>query len=132
MSNLDVQIRHFYIYEFCVIIQIYYLSYQNRVYMQRKHHFFERQWQRGVDEVIIQAVAKKIPNHLRTELLCVAVSRRFIKQLKQTCICHLDLSPNQLLVLIIDKAKLVTAYKGFYPQQSALIQANLEKIMLWL
>jgi hypothetical protein len=96
----------------------------------RTKHFNERQWQRGLDEVLLQSVLKDIPQGFRKENLCITVSRQYVKSVRMTRICNMQLSPNQYLVIVANRECLVTVYKMVCPQYAEFQTAHPKRIIL--
>jgi hypothetical protein len=85
---------------------------QNYNLFRRSEHFRQRQWQRGLDEILLQAILRDVSaTNYYGESICIAVSRSFIKKARMGKFCHLNLSPNQYLVVLADKNCLITCYK---------------------
>jgi hypothetical protein len=100
--------------------------------MTRTKHFNERQWQRNLDEVLLQSILKDIPQNFRKENLCITVSRKYVKAFHMTRICNMQLSPNQYLVILVDNSALVTAYKVVCHQPAEFQMAHPKRIIFRL
>ena len=100
--------------------------------MKRTSHFIQRQWQRGLDEVLLQSILKEIPEGFRKESLCITVSRKYVKMIRMTRICNMQLSPNQYLVILMDRGALVTTYKIVCHQPAEFQTAHPERMILKL
>lgn len=98
--------------------------------MKRTSHFIQRQWERGLDEVLLQSILKDIPQNLCKENLCITVSRKYIKTIRMTRICNMQLSPNQYLVILIEREVLVTVYKIVCPKHAEFQTAHPERIIV--
>jgi hypothetical protein len=96
----------------------------------RTKHFNERQWQRGLDEVLLQSILKDIPQKFCKENLCITVSRKYVKTIRMTRICNMQLSPNQYLVILMDREALVTVYKIVCPQYAEFQTAHPKRIIV--
>ncbi len=106
---------------------------QNYNPFRRSTHFHQRQWERGLDEILLQAILRDVSaTNYCGEGICIAVSRSYIKKVRIGKICHLNLSPNQYWVLLADSNCLITCYKIVCVHATEFQQAHPKRIVIKL
>jgi hypothetical protein len=106
---------------------------QNYNPFRRSKHFQQRQWQRGLDEILLQAILQDVSAmNLYGAGICIAVSRSYIKKARMGKICHFNLSPNQYLVILADNNCLITCYKVLCVHATEFQQAHPKRIVIKL